>query len=470
MQSKLRQTVLPFKLEMTEKEDQLTSLGGLPLLHELFRKMNLPRVIRRTLKLKTKGWKEWEIIEALIALVAAGGEHMDDMRILLSEKGYQKAIGKKGFPSAKAVGRFLKRFHDDKKCKRPKGEGSWVPVESKPLKGLNKVNRYIVKKLIEASGLTTVTIENDAMEVYSQKEGALGTYKGGVGYMPVIGAVAELGIVIGDEFRDGNVSPAFEVKRFFKECQKSLPKSVKKVRTRLDGAYYNHDLMNYLEKEKIDYTITAEKHAGFMRWIEAIPASEWKPLMKVTEKGLVPSGREWAQLDWVSANGTRKKMKKHTRRYLVTRKTQHQWELFCDRAVEGLKKSDRYEVIVTNMKWQGDRLIRWHYERAGSIEHMNDRIKNDVAGGVLPCGEFGANAAWWRIQCIALNLIRALQLHVLPEELSQCRLKRLRFLLFCIAGKVVKTGRQIILKLTNGHPSFAMYREARRLIASLEFT
>lgn len=469
MSKKVRQTVLPFKLEMTEKEDQLTSLGGLPLLHELFRKLKLPRVIRRRLKIKTRGWKEWELLEVLVALAAAGGEHMDDMSILQSDKGYQKVIGKKGLPSSKAVERFLKRFHDEGKCRRPEGVTAWVPAESKALNGLGTISRHIARMLIKASGLETVTIENDATVVFSHKEEALGTYKGGIGYMPVIGSIAELGIVIADEFRDGNVPPAFEIKRFFKECEKALPETVKHIRTRLDGAYYNHDFMKYLEGREIKYTITAEKRNGLMRWIKALPDTAWKPLMKITDRGTVATNREWTEIDWVSANGTRKKMKERTKRYLVTRKVQHQWEMFQERAIEVVKEADRYEAIATNMDWQGDRLIRWHYERGGSIEQMNDRIKNDVAGGTLPCGEFGANAAWWRIQCIALNLIRTLQLHVLPEEFSNCRLKKLRLWIFCIAGKVIETGRQIILKLTHGHPSFEMYRDARIRIARLEF-
>ncbi len=132
-----------------------------------------------------------------------------------------------------------------------------------------------------------------------------------------------------------------------------------------------------------------------------------------------------------------------------------------------MTRKDRYELIVTNMDWAGDRLIRWHHERGGTIEHVNKQIKSDLAGGVLPCAAFGANAAWWRIQCIAQNLVRALQLHALPEELSTCRLKKLRLWLFCIAGRVIKTGRQMIVKLCHGHPSFAIYRDARRLIADM---
>jgi hypothetical protein len=266
------------------------------------------------------------------------------------------------------------------------------------------------------------------------------------------------------------VAPAFEIKRFFKNCVKAIPSTVEKTRTRLDGAYYSHDFIKYLSKNKIEFTITAEKREGIIRWVEALPETEWKALLKPTNKGLEETGREWAELAWTSANGTRKTMGKNIYRYLVTRKSKVQWELFKDRASEEVQRKDRYEVIVTNRDWQGDRLIRWHYERGGSIEHGHDRIKNDLAGGVLPCAEFGANAAWWRIQCIALNLIRALQIHALPEELSNCHLKKLRLRILCVAGRVIKHARNIILRLTSNHPSFEIYKSARIKIACMAFS
>jgi len=455
-----------------------------PLVYELYRKLKLPKLIRKHVRVKETGWSENELIEAIIGIVVSGGEHMEDVQILQNDQALQSLIEKRcsdfdgekkrnlprALPSAKALERFLKRF--DSGLKKPEGVDAWVPEENRHLKSLLRVNREVTKKLIQLSGISTAAIENDATAVFSHKENALGTYKGGRGYMPVLGSIAELGIIINDEFRDGNVPPAFEVKRFFQESLKSLPNSIKQVRARLDGAYYNHDFIKYLNDPKkqfgkIEFTITGELSKSILEWIEALSEREWKPLTKITERGEEATDKEWAQMVWTSANGTRKTMNERSLRTIVTRKKQEQWELFQDRWHEEVKQKDRYEVIVTSMDWSGERLIRWHYDRGGSIEHLNDRIKNDLAGGVLPCAEFGANAAWWRIQYLAWNLIRALQLHALPKELKHCHMKRLRFRLLCIAGKVVKTARSIILKLSRGHPSFSIYKEAREKIFAL---
>jgi len=113
------------------------------------------------------------------------------------------------------------------------------------------------------------------------------------------------------------------------------------------------------------------------------------------------------------------------------------------------------------MDWRGDRLIHWHYERCGSVESIFKFLKSDLAGEMFPCDEFGANAAWWRIQCLIYNVIRAMQLFILPSEYRKCRMKKLRYKLFCIPAKVITRSRQLVMQLLDKHPSFELYQNAR---------
>jgi hypothetical protein len=481
----IAQKALPFKLEEGDRDDEVTGLAGLPIIHQFMKRSGLCRQIKKHLKLKECGWSEVALIETIVMLVAAGGEHLDDVRIFSADKALQQLLGKRkepsddpaaeepknamgAIPSAKALERFLKLFHDEGQVHPGEGQ-AWVPEETAALRRLAEVNRWFVKRLIEQQKITRATIENDATAVASHKEGLFGMYKGGCGYMPVNGAIAELGCVAADEFRDGNCTPSYDVLRFFKETLKSLPESVTEICARLDGAYYNEVLIKFLQKKEIAFTITGRLSSSIVEWIRALPEAPWKPLQMVTKDGMRESGREWSEMPWGSANGSQEDIRKRVLRTVITRKKAHQWELWKGEHADAAEK-DRYEVIVTNRDWEGDRLIRWHYERGGSIEHVHDRVKNDLAGHVLPCAEFGANAAWWRLQCLALNIVRAIQLEILPEEFRDCHLKRLRFHLFCIAGRVIRHAREIILKLSRGHPSFAMYREALTRIGSPAFS
>ncbi len=68
-------------------------------------------------------------------------------------------------------------------------------------------------------------------------------------------------------------------------------------------------------------------------------------------------------------------------------------------------------AVRTNLwDWKPKRLLVWHREKAGTIEAVHDVLKNELAGGVLPCGRYGANAAWFRLAVITYNVLTARQI------------------------------------------------------------
>jgi hypothetical protein len=112
----------------------------------------------------------------------------------------------------------------------------------------------------------------------------------------------------------------------------------------------------------------------------------------------------------------------------------------------------RHFCIVTNRSDPeggcGLDLIRWHRQKAGTIEHAHDVLVNELAGAALPSQKFGANAAWLRLNVILYNLLSAYKRVGLPEEFHTARPKRLRFLLLNTVGKVVRHAREILLRCT----------------------
>jgi len=87
-------------------------------------------------------------------------------------------------------------------------------------------------------------------------------------------------------------------------------------------------------------------------------------------------------------------------------------------------------------------------------------LKNELAAGVLPCGRFGANAAWLRLAVLAHNVMTALKRLALPPELLSARPKRLRFLTFNTAGRLVHHARQTVLRLAAAPERLAEWIEA----------
>lgn len=76
----------------------------------------------------------------------------------------------------------------------------------------------------------------DATGIAAEKQSAQMTYKGYTGYMPMVGHLAENGLIGGDEFREGNESPGAGNLAFVKYCERQLPQGKPLVESSPAGA------------------------------------------------------------------------------------------------------------------------------------------------------------------------------------------------------------------------------------------
>jgi hypothetical protein len=242
------------------------------------------------------------------------------------------------------------------------------------------------------------------------------TYLGESGYQPVVNYWAEEDTILADEFRDGNVPVAYGLRSSLMRSIEMLPDSVTEVRYRADSASYNHDLMLALRpglavrgrRVKAIFAISADMTESLRGEIEKLAEDEWRPLRKMTDKGLVVGRKEWAEVVFVPTKNSTKK-DSFPDRYLAIRVRPSQGELFTDG-----NAYRHYAVVTNNWEWEGKRLLRWHWEKCGTIEQVFDALKNELAGGVMPCERFFANAAWWRLTCIAYNILSVMKQKSLP--------------------------------------------------------
>jgi hypothetical protein len=87
-----------------------------------------------------------------------------------------------------------------------------------------------------------------------------------------------------------------------------------------------------------------------------------------------------------------------------------------------------------------------------------------LAAGVLPCGRFGANAAWFRLNVINYNLLSLMRRHVFPEPLRNARPKHLRFLIFSVGAEIVHHARKLIFRLCRAYGKLFRWTTIRRNI------
>jgi hypothetical protein len=282
------------------------------------------------------------------------------------------------------------------------------------------------------------------------------------------------------EFRDGNVPAGFQQLRVLKEALALLPDGVKKVRLRSDTAGYQHELMKYCssgENErfgKIDFAIGADVSREFRKAVEETASSEWKPIYRQVGEKRVKTEQEWAEVCFVPNPIAQAKSTPDVR-YLAIREPLKQREL---PGMEGQQElpfptmtlgGEGYKVfgLATNVDWEGEAVIHWYRERCGKSEEAHSVMKGDLAGGQLPSGDFGENAAWWWIMQLAHNLNTIMKNIVLGAGWITKRLKAIRFSLIHLPGRVQERSRQFRIWISGQHPSFRLIFEARRRIAEL---
>lgn len=502
----MAQGILPFKYETEKKTTGLTALAGLPVYLDLAQAIGLSKSIQKHLKIRQggQGWTDSQIVIALLLLNLAGGDCVDDIKILEGDDGFCEVLRKsemhglrrkvrralekrwrkekkQSFPSPSALFRYLAAFHDEQQEKLRRPGKAFIPAPNINLRGLVKVNKDLSEFAQTQNLQNTATLDMDATLIETNKSDALFCYNGFKSYQPLNTWWFEHGLILHTEFRDGNVPAGFEQLRVFKEAVACLPEGVEKVRLRSDTAGYQHDLLKYCEMGenerfgRIEFAVCCNVTESFKKAVAEIEDSEWKPIYKIINNKPEKTGTEWAEVCFVpNAIGHSKKGPEY--RYLAKREAMaEQLELpGMERQLElpfptMEIKEKKYKIfgIVTNMDWDGEELIHWQHKRCGKSEEAHAVMKDDLAGGKLPSGDFGENAAWWWIMIMALNLNAIMKSRVLGKSWIPKRMKAVRFKLINLPGRVLKRSRSLFIRLTKGHPSFALLVEARRKIAML---
>ncbi len=460
---------LLFDIDPQPIEETLTALGGIPLVVQALRSLGLPKSVREQVRVKERerGYDEATFVESFVILNAAGGECVDDFERLRQDPGLAEMIGHE-LPSPSAALQFLYAFHEDEKIeeaqqRRLPGQIAYIPEETPPLEGLGRVNRDLVHRFGERSPDQRIaTVDQDATIIECRKQQALVTYEGERGYQPMLAVWAETGLVLADQFRDGNVPAMMEPLEVAQRAFAAVPRTVTEYYYRGDSACHESHLVNWLRDEqrpggppgRIGFAISARMSDALHAAMEAVPESEWAPYGEPHPTEI----RECADVPFVPSERSEKKDTQPLR-YVAIRIRKKQGELFEDGS-----RVRHFAVLSNRWELKAARLIEWHREKAGTIELVHDVIKNELGGGVLPSKYFGANAAWLRLAAISHNVLTALKRLALPAELLTARPKRLRFLIFNTPGRLAHHARRLLLRLATVADWIAAFREGLRLL------
>jgi Transposase DDE domain group 1 len=494
------QGLLPFQYESEAGEAGLTGLAGLPLYLELWRAAGLEQSVARHVAVSgAQGWSDRQMVSALVLLNLAGGEGLDDLDRLEADGGLCRLVraadghgrsrrerraearrwrGRRSrtLPSPHAAGRWLAGFHDAGEEARREAGRAFIPASSEGVAGLWRVNGDLLQAVQAQRPAAQATLDMDATLIETHKRTALYCYKHFKAYQPLNTWWAEQGLVVHSEFRDGNVPAGHEQLRVLEEAARLLPAGVTKLYLRSDTAAYQQDLLKYCAEGKngrfgvIEFAISADVTAEFRQAVAQLPEAAWQPLDRIVDGERYATGQQWAEVGYVP-NWAGMSKTAPDYRFLAIREPLGELDLGDAEQLPFPTMSfptlGRYKLfgLVTNRTLPGDELIRWQRERCGKSEEAHAVMKDDLAGGRLPSGLFGANAAWWTIMVLAHNLNAMMKGLALGGDWAARRMKAMRFHLIALPGRVVRHARRLIVRLSAG--ALDLIRNVRAAILAL---
>jgi hypothetical protein len=294
-----------------------------------------------------------------------------------------------------------------------------------------------------------------------QKKDALRCYKKFDAYSGLTGRWAEMGFVIWDEFRDGNVPPSYRNLEALTESVAYLNNElgITDVWVRSDAAAHQECILKTFsgwetngKANPVRFAIGYIKSKEFREALQKIKDSEWKKVYDKKNRLM----HEVAEVPFVSNKEAMINAEPY--RHIVTRRLAKQGilpgfgesgeENGCEETVEINGRAYHIHAIISNIgeDWSNEQVVEWYSKRCGGGEAVHSVLKSDLAGGQLPSSKFGANAAWWKITVLAHNLHMLLEKLALPKGLAGSRYKRLRYHLINVPARLIQHARQCCVR------------------------
>jgi hypothetical protein len=244
---------------------------------------------------------------------------------------------------------------------------------------------------------------------------------------------AEADLVLADEFRDGNVPARQAPLNCAKMAFAALPSDLKERYFRGDSACHESELLQWLSHPdratepggSIGFAVSAVMSAELGEALRGLREKDWTTFDTEADGTL----RQWAEVPFVPGERYEHKDSRPLR-YVGLRLLKPQGVLFAD-------GSDRHHhAVITNRDLPGDKLLNWHREKAGTVEHVHDEIKNALGGGHMPSQRFAVNAAWFKFALLSYNLASAIKGLCFDAQERTVRFKKYRLLLVHLAGRM----------------------------------
>lgn len=409
------QNLLDFQLATTS--ETITSLSGLALFHEAALATGVVTRIREWLPApgSNRGIRPEEYVLPVVLMLCGGGRTLEDIRKIQQDAGLRRLCRFRRVPGADAIGK-------------------WLTVPRR-VTGTKRVNEHLCRLAIRQSEVSEYTLDVDATLIATEKQTARMSYDGYTAFAPLLGYLAESGLCVSADFRNGNVPAGVGIEKALRRVAKLVTDQGKRLDyLRSDSAGYQAGVINACCELGVKFSITADQDGAVKAVIKQVTKSGgWTRLFDEQGK---PTDREYQ-----TAVHCMEKTKAFT--LIIQRWPNPRPDLF-----EG---AYCYYVIATNDYGRSTKeAIEFHNGR-GNAENYHKELKSGFGMDYFPCQSLRADAVWLELGVLAHNLTVVLKWLVLGGDWATKTIATLRWLLVTIAGKVVRHGRAVLLRVARHH-------------------
>ena len=430
------------KLVIKFSNERLITPSGLSLIGQMLGKSNF---IKKCNNMKVDGKrsqsqiKNGDILLSYIGLLCQGKTAYECIRETADDPEYYKlALGiTRSIPSAET----LRQRMDD--------IGSSLRNEILNA-NVEMFNTYNIKPSALDSDLVPLDLDVTPMDNSKTfKEGISYTYKGFVGYAPMMAYIGTEGFLVNTELREGSQHCQNHTPEFLRQTLELSHKLTdKQLLIRLDSGNDAAENMGILIEDGSWFIVKRNMRRGETKqdWLDKVKEC-CKDVRHPREGKTVYVGSSWKDVGYKDSEGNDKSITMRIVYEIIERTMDRDGQFLLEPDIE-------CNTIWTNLGWTDDEVIAG-YHAHGECEQYHSEIKTDMDVERLPSGKFETNELVLELTILAYNILRLIGQESLkskraPKSKHPIKRRRIRTVisnLIQIAGHLTMHGRRVVLAL-----------------------
>jgi len=397
----------------------LTQFGGVALIEQFFQRIHLQGAFWRHIRFAQRNnrYSISESLKALLYPLVLGLGRIETTEPLRYNGVFHHLAGLPGYPDASTLRRFLDRFATRGRDSFLKLHDTWRAVM------LGQPSQAIFD--LDSTVLTVFGRQERAQVAYNPKK------RGRPSYLPLLCFEGNTQDCWEGSYHPGRTNVSTITVPLLERAFGKLSAPIREVRVRADSAFYDHEIIEFIEAKRAFYAIVARLTRPLKNRLSGLHYH------RITS-GMWAAEFEYCPLRWPGP-----------RRFVVIRRPVPE-EPSAQRTLFQMG-GYTYQALVTNLALQPLNLWRFYNQRARA-ELIIRELKYAYALGKIPTNHFQVNEAFFQIVLLAYNLLNWFKRLCVPPHLRQATLQRLRQRLFVVPAQFVRPDGVPTLRLAPSYP------------------